>query len=53
VRWRPDSSLPGVVDRAPTTRRTADLDVFGAELRQRWGGYGQLGKVFAEIVGNP
>ena len=42
-----------VVDRALTTRRTADLDAFDTELRQRWGGYYQLGKVFAELVGNP
>jgi menaquinone-9 beta-reductase len=42
-----------VVDRALTTRRTADLNAFDAELRQRWGGYYQLGKAFAELVGNP
>ena len=42
-----------VVDRALTTRRTMDLDAFDMELRQRWGGYYQLGKVFAELVGNP
>ena len=42
-----------VVDRALTTRRTMDLDAFDTELRQRWGGYYQLGKVFAELVGNP
>jgi len=42
-----------VIDRALTTRRTMDLDAYDAELRQRWGGYYQLGKVFAELVGNP
>jgi hypothetical protein len=30
-----------------------DLDAFDAALRQRRGGYYQLGKVFAELVGNP
>jgi menaquinone-9 beta-reductase len=29
------------------------LDRYDAELRQRWGGYYTLGKVFAELVGNP
>jgi menaquinone-9 beta-reductase len=42
-----------VVDRALTTRRTSDLERFDQELRQRWGGYYTLGKVFAELVGNP
>ena len=42
-----------IIDHALTTRRTADLDRFDAELRQRWGGYYQLGKVFADLVGNP
>jgi menaquinone-9 beta-reductase len=42
-----------VIDRALTTRRTADLDAYDDELRRRWGGYYQLGKVFAELVGNP
>jgi len=42
-----------VVDRALTTRRTADLDAYDLELRRRWGGYYRLGHVFAELVGNP
>jgi geranylgeranyl reductase family protein len=42
-----------VVDRALSTRRTSDLDAFDSELRDRWGGYYQLGKAFAELVGNP
>ncbi len=42
-----------VVDRAMTTRRTSDLDAYDRELRQRWGGYYTLGKVFAELVGHP
>jgi menaquinone-9 beta-reductase len=42
-----------VADRALTSRRTADLDHFDAELRRRWGGYYTLGKVFAQLVGNP
>ncbi|MEX1178739.1 MAG: geranylgeranyl reductase family protein [Nitriliruptor sp.] len=42
-----------VVDRAMTTRRTADLDAYDRELRRRWGGYYTLGKVFAELVGHP
>lgn len=42
-----------VVDHAMGTRRTADLDAYDRELRQRWGGYYTLGKVFAELVGHP
>jgi menaquinone-9 beta-reductase len=42
-----------VVDHAMTTKRTADLDAYDRELRQRWGGYYTLGKVFAELVGHP
>jgi menaquinone-9 beta-reductase len=42
-----------VVDRALTARRTAALDLYDRELRHRWGGYYTLGKVFAELVGNP
>ena len=42
-----------VIDRALTTRRTADLDAYDAELRSRWGGYYTMGKVFAELMGHP
>lgn len=42
-----------VVDGAMVTKRTADLDAYDRLLRQRWGGYYQLGKVFAELVGHP
>jgi len=42
-----------VVDGAMTTQRTADLDRYDQLLRQRWGGYYTLGKVFADLVGNP
>jgi geranylgeranyl reductase family protein len=42
-----------VVDHALTTRRTVDLDAYDRELRRRWGGYYTLGRVFAELVGNP
>jgi menaquinone-9 beta-reductase len=42
-----------VVDRAFVTKRTTDLDAYDRELRQRWGGYYTLGKVFAELVGHP
>ncbi|MTV24394.1 geranylgeranyl reductase family protein [Nitriliruptoraceae bacterium ZYF776] len=42
-----------VTDRALSTKRTADLDVYDRELRQRWGGYYQLGKIFSELVGHP
>jgi menaquinone-9 beta-reductase len=42
-----------VVDHAMTTKRTGDLDAYDRELRQRWGGYYTLGKVFAELVGHP
>jgi menaquinone-9 beta-reductase len=42
-----------VADEALTVRRTAVLDRYDAELRRRWGGYYTLGKVFAELVGNP
>jgi geranylgeranyl reductase family protein len=42
-----------VVDHALRTRRTADLDRYDRELRARWGGYYSLGRVFAELVGDP
>ena len=42
-----------VIDGAMTTRRTSDLDRYDRLLRQRWGGYYTLGKVFSELVGNP
>jgi menaquinone-9 beta-reductase len=42
-----------VADEALTVRRTTVLDRYDAELRRRWGGYYTLGKVFAELVGNP
>jgi menaquinone-9 beta-reductase len=42
-----------VADRALSSRRTMELDAFDVELRHRWGGYYQLGKIFAELVGNP
>jgi menaquinone-9 beta-reductase len=42
-----------VVDHTLTTKRTSDLDRYDHELRQRWGGYYTLGKVFTELVGNP
>jgi menaquinone-9 beta-reductase len=42
-----------VIDGAMRTKRTADLDAYDRELRQRWGGYYTLGKVFAELVGHP
>ncbi|MEX0831324.1 MAG: geranylgeranyl reductase family protein [Nitriliruptoraceae bacterium] len=42
-----------VVDEALAARRTAVLDRYDTELRQRWGGYYTLGRVFAELVGHP
>ena len=42
-----------VIDGAMATKRTSDLDRYDQLLRQRWGGYYTLGKVFAELVGNP
>ena len=42
-----------VIDGAMATKRTSDLAVYDRALRQRWGGYYTLGKVFAELVGNP
>jgi menaquinone-9 beta-reductase len=42
-----------VADEALTVRRTSVLDRYDHELRRRWGGYYTLGKVFAELVGNP
>jgi len=42
-----------VVDQALAVKRTAVLDTYDHALRQRWGGYYTLGKVFAELVGNP
>jgi flavin-dependent dehydrogenase len=42
-----------VVADAHGRRSTAALDAYDVRLRQRWGGYYTLGKVFAELVGNP
>jgi len=42
-----------VVDHTLTTRRTSDLDRYDRALRERWGGYYTLGRVFAELVGHP
>ncbi len=42
-----------VADAAIAARSTSTLDAYDRELRQRWGGYYSLGKVFAEVVGNP
>jgi menaquinone-9 beta-reductase len=42
-----------VADQALTVKRTSVLERYDHELRARWGGYYTLGKVFAEIVGNP
>jgi menaquinone-9 beta-reductase len=42
-----------VVDGALDSRRTADLDVYDAELRRRWGGYYTLGKWFSQLMGHP
>ena len=42
-----------VVDAALVTRRTSDLERYDRELRRRIGGYYTLGRVFAELVGNP
>ena len=42
-----------VIDTALTSRRTAVLDRYDRELRQRWGGYYTLGNRFAQLVGNP
>jgi len=42
-----------VVDHTLTTKRTSDLDRYDQELRRRIGGYYTLGKVFADLVGNP
>jgi geranylgeranyl reductase family protein len=42
-----------VVADAHGRRSTAALDAYDLRLRQRWGGYYTLGKVFAELVGNP
>lgn len=42
-----------VADEALASKRTAVLDRYDRELRERWGGYYTLGKVFAELVGNP
>lgn len=42
-----------VVDGALVTRRTSDLNRYDRELRRRIGGYYTLGRVFAELVGNP
>ncbi len=42
-----------VADRALVTKRTSDLDGYDRVLRERIGGYYTLGKVFAELVGDP
>lgn len=42
-----------VIDEAMVVQRTSVLDRYDRELRQRWGGYYTLGKIFAELVGNP
>lgn len=42
-----------VVDEALVLRRTDVLNRYDSELRSRWGGYYTLGRVFAELVGNP
>ena len=42
-----------VIDRAFATRRTATLDLYDRELRDRIGGYYTLGKLFSHIVGSP
>jgi len=42
-----------VADAALVTRRTSDLERYDRELRRRIGGYYTLGRVFAELVGNP
>ncbi len=42
-----------VIDGALTTRRTSDLDRYDRELRERIGGYYTLGRIFAELVGDP
>ncbi len=42
-----------VVDQALAVKRTAVLDTYDRELRRRWGGYYTLGKVFAELMGQP
>ncbi|MCC5950005.1 MAG: geranylgeranyl reductase family protein [Nitriliruptoraceae bacterium] len=42
-----------VVDEALVTKRTSDLARYDTELRARIGGYYTLGKVFADLVGNP
>ncbi len=42
-----------VTDRALVTKRTSDLDAYDRVLRERIGGYYTLGKVFAELVGDP
>ncbi len=42
-----------VVDEALSRKSTAVLDRYDHELRARWGGYYTLGRVFAELVGDP
>ncbi|MFT5221796.1 MAG: geranylgeranyl reductase family protein [Glaciecola sp.] len=42
-----------VIDRSITAQSTSVLDAYDVELRQRWGGYYTLGKVFAQVVGDP
>ena len=42
-----------VIDEATARKRTAILDRYDHELRQRWGGYYTLGAIFAELVGHP
>jgi hypothetical protein len=52
TRWRRRAGRRGR-RRALTDQAHRDLDRYDHELRQRWGGYYTLGKVFAELVGNP
>ncbi|MEX2328329.1 MAG: geranylgeranyl reductase family protein [Nitriliruptoraceae bacterium] len=42
-----------VADDAIAARSTRILDTYDQRLRRRWGGYFTLGRVFAELVGNP
>lgn len=42
-----------VADRAIAARSTSVLDAYDRELHRRWGGYYTLGKVFAQVVGDP
>ncbi|MEX2324296.1 MAG: geranylgeranyl reductase family protein [Nitriliruptoraceae bacterium] len=42
-----------IIDEALARRSTDVLDRYDHELRARWGGYYTLGRVFADLVGNP